>query len=57
MNIIKKIDMGPKLIKINNFNHNNLSEYSLDLKKINNLFCKLLSIKLIRNIIKGSIIK
>ena len=55
MNLIKTIDMGPKLIKINNFNNNNLSEYSLDLKKINNLFSKLLSIKLIRSIIKGNI--
>ena len=55
MNLIKKIDMGPKLIKINNFSHNNLDEYSLDLKKINNLFSKLLSIKLIRSIIKGNI--
>jgi len=55
MNLIKNIDMGPKLIKINNFSHNNLGEYSLDLKKINNLFSKLLSIKLIRSIIKGNI--
>lgn len=55
MNIIKKIDMGPKLIKINKFSHNNLGEYSLDLEKINNLFSKLLSIKLIRSIIKGNV--
>ena len=55
MNIIKKIDMGPKLIKINNFSHNNLDEYSLDLKKINNLFSKLISIKLIRSIFKCNI--
>ena len=57
MNLIKKIDMGPELIKINNFRHNNLGKYSLDLKKINNLFCKLLSIKLIRSIIRGNISK
>ena len=57
MNLINEIDMGPKLIKINNFNHNNLSKNSLDFKKINILFNKLLSIKLIRGIIKGNITK
>ena len=49
--------MRPKLIKINYLNHNNLSSYSLDLKKIHILFNKLLSIKLIRNNIMGNIIK
>ena len=55
MNLINEIDMEPKLIKNNNVNHNNLSNYSLDFKKINNLFCKLNNIKLIRNIILGNI--
>ena len=57
MNLINEIDMGPKLIKIKDYNHNNLSEYSLDFKKINNLFSKLFKIKLIRNIIMGNIPK
>ncbi len=39
--------MRPQLIKVNNFNLNNLKEYSLDFKKINNLFSELLNIKLI----------
>ena len=57
MNLINEIDMGPKLIKNNNFNHNNLSNYSLDFKKINNLFSKIYNNKLIRNIILGNIAK
>ena len=57
MNLINEIDMGPKLIKNDNFNRNNLSSYSLDFKKINNLFSKLFNIKLIRNIIRGNITK
>ena len=55
MNLINEIDMRPKLIKNNNVNHNNLSNYSLDFKKINNLFYELNNIKLIRNIILGNI--
>ena len=57
MNLINEIDMGPKLIKNNTLNSNNLSDYYLDFKKINNLFCKLLSIKLIRSAIRGNISK
>ena len=49
--------MKPQLIKVNNFNLNNLKEYSLDFKKINNLFSELLNIKLIRNMIMGNISK
>ena len=57
MNLINEIDMGPKLIKNNKFNPDNLNDYFLAFKKINNLFSKLFNIKLIRNIIKGNIIK
>ena len=57
MNLINEIDIGPKLIKNNTFNRNNLSDYYLDFKKINNLFSKLFNIKLIRNIITGNINK
>ena len=49
MNLINEIDMGPKLIKNNTLNSNNLRDYYLDFKKINNLFIKFLIIKLIRN--------
>ena len=57
MNLINDIDMGPKLIKNNTLNSNNLSDYYLDFKKINNLFSKFFIIKLIRNIFTCNIIK
>ena len=49
MILINEIDMGPKLIKNNTLNSNNLNDYYLESKKINNLFIKFLIIKLIRN--------